>query len=152
MIITFCGHREIPNREALIEGILSAIAENAKGKDATFYLGGYGDFDAMALRACLLYKETHPSARVVFVTPYLSEEYLKNRDYRLKNFDDILYPEIEKTPMKFAIAKRNQWMAEKADLVIAYVDYGWGGAAKALRFAIRKGKPFINLGKYSFDS
>ena len=36
-------------------------------------------------------------------------------------------------------------MVDEADLVIAYVMYSWGGAAKTLEYAKRKKKTIINL-------
>ena len=36
-------------------------------------------------------------------------------------------------------------MVEEADLVIAYVMYSWGGAAKTLEYAKRKKVSIINI-------
>lgn len=55
-------------------------------------------------------------------------------------FDDTLYPEIEKVPPKFAIIKRNEWMIDKSDFLIAYVEHNWGGAYRTLEYAKRKKK------------
>lgn len=41
--------------------------------------------------------------------------------------------------------KRSKWVVKEADLVIAYVTYYWGGAAKTLEYAKRKKKTIINL-------
>ena len=60
-------------------------------------------------------------------------------------YDSIVYPPIEKTPPRFAISKRNEWMISKADLVIAYVSRTYGGAYQTLQFARRKKKRVINL-------
>ena len=38
-------------------------------------------------------------------------------------------------------------MVEQADLVIAYVKYSWGGAAKTLEYSKRKKKRIINIAK-----
>ena len=35
--------------------------------------------------------------------------------------------------MKFAISRRNEWMVDQADVVVAYVTHGWGGAAAVER-------------------
>ena len=55
-----------------------------------------------------------------------------------KRFDDNLYSEIEKVPPKFAIIKRNEWMIDKSDFLIAYVEHNWGGAYRTLECAKRK--------------
>ena len=95
----------------------------------TFYLGGYGGFDEFAYNCAKKYKETHSSARLIFVTPYITEEYQRNRLCDMKNFyDGIIYPELERVPKKFAITYRNKYMARSADLVIAYITHDYGGA------------------------
>ena len=45
---------------------------------------------------------------------------------------------LETVPPKFAIVRRNAWMIDKSDLLIACVKYSWGGAAKTLEYAKRK--------------
>ena len=151
MIITFCGHSEMVKDDTLYSKVLSLIRRIAMDRDVTFYLGGYGDFDSLAFRACREYKEGRPSARLVFVTPYLDESYLKNREEVLKRYDEVLYPEIETTPPHYAILKRNEWMVRHADFLIACVDCGFGGAAKTLECAIKAQVPYVNLGKRRFD-
>ncbi len=150
MIITFCGHSQIAQDDCLFERTLSAIMQSVKEEVVCFYLGGYGDFDNIALRACKKYKESHPTVRIVFVTPYLSQRYLKNREVVLKRYDEVVFPEIENVLPRFAILKRNEWMVKKADFVIAYVNYGWGGAANTLAYAFKQKKPFLNLGQKVF--
>ena len=152
MIITFCGHDEINiNREELQDNVLSAINNYAKGEDVTFYLGGYGTFDWIALRACQKYKESHPASQLFFIAPYYGEEYFESKENYIKECDGIVYPEVEKTPKRFAISKRNEWMVSKADYVIAYVNFSWGGAVKTLQYAVKHKKPFINFGTKVFD-
>ena len=59
--------------------------------------------------------------------------------------DDILYPELEQTPLKFAISKRNEWMVKQADYVFAYVNTHYGGAYNALLYTAKHNKPYMNL-------
>lgn len=62
-------------------------------------------------------------------------------------FDSTLYPSIERTPRHFAIVKRNEWMINNADFLIAYVVYNWGGAYKTFEYAKRKKHTsVINIG------
>ncbi len=63
----------------------------------------------------------------------------------MKLYDETIYPELEKVPYRFAISKRNEWMVDNSDLVIAFVSHSWGGAATTYRYAIRKKKQIINL-------
>ena len=61
-------------------------------------------------------------------------------------YDSTLYPPLENVPKRFAISHRNKWMIEQASVVVAYVEHDWGGAAKTLGQAVRKGLRIINIG------
>lgn len=37
-------------------------------------------------------------------------------------YDYLLYPSIENVPYRFAIAKRNEWMVEQADIIVSYTE------------------------------
>ncbi len=146
MILTFCGHADFHKTPALESRMLTVLAEQVGDAPAEFYLGGYGGFDGFAFEMASRYKETHPQISLVFVTPYMSEDYQKNHlaEAALR-YDAILYPPLEQVPPRFAITRRNRHMAEQADLVIAFVSRQWGGAYQTYRHAFRKGKTVINL-------
>ncbi len=61
-------------------------------------------------------------------------------------YDSTLYPPLENVPKRFAISHRNKWMTEQASVMVAYVEHDWGGAAKTLEQAVRKGLRIINIG------
>ena len=113
-------------------------------RPAELFWGGYGSFDAFALKCGKKYQKTHPNTKVIFVTPYISASCQKEM------YDDIIYPALEKVPPKFAISHRNKWMVEQADYVIAYIDHSWGGAYQTYRHAKRKNKPLLNLTEKEF--
>ena len=139
MLVTFCGHKDIADqstvRVAVDEVLRGLIAEGAD----YFLLGGYGGFDLLAARAVLDLKQQHPEIHSTLVIPYL------NREYSTDLYDDTTYPPLEDVPMKFAISRRNEWMVDQADVVVAYVTHGWGGAAATLKYAERKNKRIINV-------
>ena len=145
MIITFCGHSNClfldEEKEKLKQILIKEIGKNPTCK---FYLGGYGDFDSLCLRTLRELKTIFPNIELLFITPYLDSNYSK-LELAKYYYDDIIFPPIESVPRKFAILKRNEWMVDSADLVIAYVKYSWGGAAKTLEYAKRKKKQIINL-------
>jgi uncharacterized phage-like protein YoqJ len=142
MIITFCGHSDFRDDEKYMNKMLEIIRENAKGENVTFYLGGYGGFDGFALACVKKYKEENPSAKLVFVTPYREEDFVSKRAH---DYDEILFPDIDKTPHGVRIVKRNRYMMDKADLIIAYVVHKVGGAYNTLEYAKKKNKNIINL-------
>jgi len=146
MIITFCGHSQLFNSDDLDNKILEIIKKETNDKPVTFYLGGYGNFDAIAHQSAKDYKKEHPESEIIFVTPYLDETYLKNREPLKYGYDKIVYPDIENTPKRYAILERNKWMVKECDLVIAFVKYSWGGAYQTLKYAKQQKKKTINLG------
>lgn len=89
-------------------------------------------------------KNDFPEIELIFITPYIDKNYSK-LEFAKYHYDDVIFPPLENVPRKFAILKQNEWMVDEADLVIAYVMYSWGGAAKTLEYAKRKNKTIINL-------
>lgn len=141
MTVTCCGHSDIYGDEE-VRRWLEETVENLilRGADL-FYLGGYGGFDRMAASVVWRLKKKYPNVKSILVLPYLDRR--MNDDI----YDGTTYPPLEKTPRRFAISKRNEWMVAQADVVVAYVTHDWGGAAKTLAYAKRKKKTIINYGK-----
>lgn len=151
MIIAFCGHSENVSNCKLENRILELLELEAQDESVVFYLGGYGVFDSIAHSCCKKYQRIHTSAKLYFITPYIDKVYLKNREILIDDCDGTIYPEIENTPRRYAILARNKWIVEKADLIIAYVNHSWGGAAKTLNYANKTKTRYINLGTYQID-
>lgn len=103
----------------------------------TFYNGGKGDFDWLCAHTVDDLKKDYPFISSQLVLAYIPKE--KNKyAYTLKIFDSMIYPKMEKTPPRFAIIKRNQWMINDSNFLIAYVKNHFGGAYKTLQYAERK--------------
>ena len=146
MRISFFGHRDIINNEELKNRLFSTLKENIT-EDCELLFGGYGAFDSLAYE-CASRLDIPYNIKKIFVTPYISESYLKNQVEYIKNqYDAVIYPEIENTPYRFAISARNKWMAEQSDLVICYVNRAYGGAYQVVKN--RKIKKKINLGTFT---
>ena len=82
------------------------------------------------------------------------EEQISNLDSQIEdvneqietNKTDTVFPEgIESVPKRFAIVWRNQWMIDRSDFVITFVQRDFGGAATFQKKAEKKGKRIINL-------
>ena len=145
MIITFCGHSNClfsdEEKEKLKQILIKEITKNPTCK---FYLGGYGDFDSLCLQTLRELKKEFQDVELIFITPYIDKNYSK-LEFAKYHYDNVIFPPLESVPRKFAILKRNEWMVDSANLVIAYVKYSWGGAAKTLEYAKRKKVPIINI-------
>lgn len=149
MTVTFCGHSElIDGDNKITDKIFEILKTEVKDASVNFYLGAYGNFDKLALKACERFKLTHHNTNLYFNTPYIDDTYLSARKNLMQSYDGTIFPPLERTPKKYAIIERNKWLVRQADLIIAYVNYSWGGAAKTLDYANKLHKRYINLDNY----
>ena len=143
MIVTFCGHRIIENKETLqksLEEKLRLLLDQGANR---FYLGGYGEFDRLAATSLYRLKTEYPDIDSVLVLPYLG----RKDDSGI--YSRTCYPPIECVPKRFAITYRNRWMVDMAEIVVAYVVHDWGGAYQTLSYAKHRGKTIILLNDFS---
>lgn len=63
--------------------------------------------------------------------------------YDASAYDETLYPPLESVTWRYAISKRNEYMVDNSDVVVAYVIYGFGGASKTLEYAERSRKRIV---------
>lgn len=138
MTITFCGHSDLYDKGEVEQWLFKITGDLIQKGAKTFYLGGYGSFDNLAKSVLLKHKRGYPNLEIVLVVPYINHTMLTD------GYDGTLYPPLERVPPRFAIVKRNEWMVQQADIVIAYVTHGYGGAATTLKYANRKKKIAIN--------
>ena len=146
MIITFIGHAFLTAKGEIMEKVRGQMRANITDELITCYLGGYGDFDEICASVCRELKN-ECLLELVYVTPYISlSEQAKIKELQEAGlYDKTIYPSLENVPKRFAISRRNKWMLENADLVIAYVDHSYGGAYKSLLSSKRKVKKLINI-------
>ena len=137
MVITFCGHDSVQEVDKVRDWLCNALDQFQDEENITCYLGGYGGFDNLAASVVRQKQKQRPNLQAVLVIPYL------DRKYDETEYDYTLYPPLESVPPRYAILRRNKWMVEQADVVIAYVTHSWGGAAKTLKYAQTKKKNLI---------
>ncbi|MBE6618588.1 MAG: hypothetical protein E7626_02235 [Ruminococcaceae bacterium] len=147
MTISFLGHSSLPHNIFLLDKIKSTIIENISYKDNVIFLcGGYGDFDNLSAKICRSIKKAY-DCEIVLVTPYITLSQQEKLKYIAASdtYDSIMYPPLENIPPRLAIIKRNEWMIDQSDIIIAYVKHKYGGAYRGLEYARRKKKQIINL-------
>lgn len=137
MVVTFCGHRDVSQPDAVRAWLTDCVETLIREGATDFYLGGYGAFDRIAASVVWKMKEKYPDICSVLVIPYL------NQEVDTSHYDLTTFPPLEKVPKRFAISRRNQWMVQVADAVVAYVCHSLGGAATMLEYAQRKRKRII---------
>ena len=140
MIIAFFGHSDFVGTSAFEEKMRETLKDQINDFEAELLFGGYGGFDRFAFECGRRYQKENPNVKLIFVIPYLDRKYEVAEEY-----DEIVYPPLEKVPYRFAIVERNKWMVDRADIIISCVTRECGGAFKAVNRALKKNKKVINI-------
>ncbi len=155
MIVTICafaGHRE-EFVSMYKEKLEAAISEILKTDNVfIFYVGGRGHFDSICTSAVKSAKKTylHLNISLFLVLPHMTNKVNTNKQYYDYYFDDIIIPiEFADVHYKAKIKKRNQWMVDRADYLIACVFREFGGAFDTMKYALKQGKQVLNIAEES---
>ena len=114
-----------------------------------FWVGNYGGFDSISARIVCDLKNKYNDIKLCLVIPYLTKKITDYRELYTK-FDEIIMADIpQNTPKRFYIVKCNEYMINKSDYLIAFVNHGWGGAALTYKYAKKnKSIKVYNIGSY----
>lgn len=136
---TFFGHRDCPASVQLrLHFVLVDLIENCSVD--TFYVGNQGIFDRVVCSVLRELAQEYPHIKYTIVFAHLPNFPSPH------SFDITLLPGgIEHIPPRYAVSWRNNWMLDKADYVVSYVTYSWGGAFKYTDIAKQTGKYVINI-------
>lgn len=146
MIISFCGHSDFCGDLTVAKKVKELIISFAEiNKIVYCYTGGYGAFDNFVASCISEAQAVRNNIKNCLVIPYISEWFMNKIKNHVSMYDEVIYPPIEGVPPKYAIIRRNEWMVDKSDLLIAYVKHGWGGAARMYQYAKRRGVKIIAL-------
>ncbi len=142
--IAFVGHREIKENHRL-EALLDEIIREALCEKAFVELlvGSVGDFNLLASVSAKMVQRAvgNQNSRLVLITPYHTQD----DDFYERFYDEVRYIELEEDHQTVA-SKRNKWMIDHADLLVAYVEPDRNGEAMtAFKYAEEKGVRSINL-------
>lgn len=143
MTCCFFGHKVTPSTAAHLieETINKLISEQGV---TSFLVGNQGQFDAMALSVLRNMKIKHPSIMYNVVLAYMPS--VGSAEWNPYEYGETMLPEgIEVVHPRYAISWRNKWMVNESDIVVCYINRSWGGAAKYVEMATKKGKTIINL-------
>ena len=141
-VCSFFGHRNV---SSTIKPVLHAEIENhiIEKNVNVFYVGGYGDFDAMTAGVLRELQNKYSHINIYHILAYIPG---KKDEYNIDRDKNTIFPEgLEFVPRRFAITHRNRWIVEQSDYIIGYVLTSYGGAYEALKYAKGKNKSIINL-------
>lgn len=98
-----------------------------------FFIGAYGNFDALARKAVTEVREKYTGVRLTLVVHYLNTS---KYDLMKGFFDGSIYPDgLETVPKRFAISRANRMMVQKADYVIIHARDTSRSTARLLDYA-----------------
>ena len=139
----FFGHAKYdyePYREKIKNSIVELIEKYAVTQ---FYSGGRGAFDGICSRIVAELKSDYPHLKNTLFLSYLPKG--KDEFILPKAIDDSVYFLETRVPPKYAILRTNELAVQRADFVLSGVRYSWGGAARAVEFARKKGKRVFSV-------
>lgn len=142
MTCCFFGHKDAPSSiyNKLEEAIEKVITDQGV---TSFLVGNQGHFDSMALKALRCMKEKYPHISYNVALAYMPSE---KEEWNPYEFGETMLPEgIEGVHPRYAISWRNKWMVNESDMVIVYITHSWGGAARYVEMAEKKGKQITSL-------
>lgn len=142
-ICCFAGHRDISDIEKVYIDLKDLIEKLIiEKKVLEFWVGNYGTFDLLSARAVSELKIKYPDIQLNLVIPYITNLVKSRKD----EFDSIIMADIkEKTPKNLKILKCNEYMVNKSDFLICYIQYTYGGSYKTLMYAEKKKLCIYNL-------
>lgn len=86
------------------------------------------------------------NSALVLVLPYLTAEYVNNRESFERYYDEIEICEAAAGGhYKSAIQTRNREMVDRSDLVVCCIERERGGAYQAVKYAQKQGKQTVNV-------
>ena len=141
---TFFGHRDCPEtiKHKLRDVLVDLITNH--GVDM-FYVGHQGRFDALVRSVLRGLKMEYPQVNYAVVLAYMPGKQIEYND----DSDTMLPEGIESIHPRYAISRRNKWMINQSEYVVAYITHPWGGAVGHLKKAKKKDKIIYNIGDYN---
>ena len=148
---SFTGHRRImpQHTDKLPELISRAINYAYENGCRTFLAGGAIGFDTLAAREVIRFRISHPDVTLRLALPCVNQEanwteaQKSAYSYTLSSADEIIYISDEYTDT--CMKERNRYLADHADLLIAYVSRAASGAGQTVRMAKERGARVYNL-------
>ncbi len=138
MVCGFMGHRDAPREvKKLLEQVINDLIQQGI---RCFYVGNNGNFDLYTQQVLkeIAKREEGVVYYILLSLPW--ESALSGEQERTFYFEGL-----EKVPFRFAVAKRNEVLLQKADIFVVYQKHSFSNSYKWVQKAMRAGKRVINL-------
>ena len=140
--VAFLGNETLWNTQETADKIRQEIMDLITHKQVdTFLVGTKAEFETLSHKVMEQIQCDYPDIKIMLVIAYAQD--LERCTY---NFDDFYYPQKSELGYKrWGIAKRNEWIIEQTNYIIACNQYQ-GRAYNYCEKAKRKGKKIIEIG------
>ncbi len=137
----FTGHRVLEkdfSQKALKKAVEYFLLQGVE----LFYNGMAAGFDLIAAETVLKFKKKYPSIKLIACIPcYNQERNFSEKDKKryaaiLKKADEKIY--VSETYFSGCMQKRDRYMADRADTLVAYLKKETGGTAYTVKYFQKK--------------
>lgn len=148
--VCFFGHRYVDEPNRIDLQIYELICNLIRKKDyVDFLVGRDGEYDQLVSSAIIRAKRNvfDANSSLIWIMPYKKAEYINNCEDYDKYYDAVeICEKSAGCHPKAAITIRNQYMIDKSDLCVFYVNHKNGGAWNSFKYANQHVKNIILLG------
>ncbi len=137
----FTGHRNIES-DFSTKNLKKAVEECIRNGCKIFYCGMARGFDLIAAKIVEEKKKNGADVKLIACLPcpdqskYYSAAEKKEYEKLCSSADEVVL--LSDAYTAWCMAKRNEYMADRADALIAYCNKDFGGTAYTLRYFLRK--------------
>lgn len=144
---SFFGHRDVVCGEELKRKLRDIVEEKIINDNYTiFYFGGFGEFDDLCYKLVSELKSKYAHIKRIFCLT--DQKYLIKRPkwLRAEDYEDFVYFDLQFEWWYKRIYYRNLEIINHSNFIVFFAkNNNESGAYKALQYAIKKKKDFINL-------
>ena len=142
---TFIGHKDFSQKH--FEKLYIEVENLILFKDVrVFYVGTNGAFDNAVYRVLCNLRENY-NIEIKVMVAYL------NQKSTIKYLDnETIFPSVlEKTPLKYAISKRNMYMIDESQYMICYLNHTFSNSYTFVKYALSHKLQVINIGNFDIN-
>lgn len=142
----FCGHcGAYDSKSGIQQKIENAVMALCKEGVKEFFCALYSEYDYACQNAVLNFQLKEPDVKLVWVmaknkpTKQEQDEFIKEHNI------ELVYPPIESNTHSLSVLKRNQWMVDHSDIVMACASQELVNNSKTLLYAKSQHKQIITI-------
>lgn len=137
----FTGHRDIPF-DFPAEKLYDTVETLIKNGVTHFYNGAAQGFDMLAAETVAFLKRKYKHIKLIICAPFYGQEKYFSVEEKsrykaiIKNADELVY--VSERYYKGCYLKRDRYMADRADILVAYKKKTTGGTAYTVGYFSKK--------------